>query len=83
MKSYPLVTKRKIRIAVVGCGRISKNHFASIEKHKDNIELVSICDVRQSVLSEHVSTYKVKGYLELSDMLKNEELEVRNLRKFD
>ena len=76
MKSYPLVTKRKIRIAVVGCGRISKNHFASIEKHKDNIELVSICDVQQSVLSEHESAYKVKGYLELSDMLENEELDL-------
>jgi UDP-N-acetyl-2-amino-2-deoxyglucuronate dehydrogenase len=76
MKSYPLVTKRKIRIAVVGCGRISKNHFASIEKHKDNIELVSICDAQQSVLSEHESAYKVKGYLELSDMLENEELDL-------
>ena len=76
MKSYPLVTKRKIRIAVVGCGRISKNHFASIEKHKDNIELVSICDVQQSVLSEHESAYKVKGYLELYDMLENEELDL-------
>ena len=76
MKSYPLVTKRKIRIAVVGCGRISKNHFASIEKHKDNIELVSICDVQQSVLSEHESAYKVKGYLELCDMLENEELDL-------
>ena len=76
MKSYPLVTKRKIRIAVVGCGRISKNHFGSIEKHKNNIELVSICDIQQSVLSEHEATYKVKGYLDLSNMLENEELDL-------
>ena len=76
MKSYSTVTERKIRMAVVGCGRISKNHFGSIEKHQDNIELVSICDVQQKVLSEHEATYKVKGYLDLSDMLENEELDL-------
>jgi UDP-N-acetyl-2-amino-2-deoxyglucuronate dehydrogenase len=63
-------------MAVVGCGRISKNHFGSIEKHQDNIELVSICDVQKSVLSEHEATYKVKGYLDLSDMLENEDLDL-------
>lgn len=76
MKSYPVINGKKIRIAIVGCGRISKNHFRSIEKHQDDIELVSICDVRQTVLSEHESTYKVKGYLDLSDMLENEELDL-------
>jgi UDP-N-acetyl-2-amino-2-deoxyglucuronate dehydrogenase len=76
MKSYPTISGRKIRVAIVGCGRISKNHFGSIEKHQDNIELISICDVQQDVLSEHEATYKVKGYLDLSDMLENEELDL-------
>ena len=76
MKSYPIINKRKIRIAVVGCGRISKNHFDSIEKHKDNIELVSICDIQHKVLSEHEAKYKVKGYLDLTDMLENEKLDL-------
>jgi len=76
MKSYPTINGRKIRMAVVGCGRISKNHFGSIEKHQDNIELVSICDVQQKVLSEHEEVYKVKGYLDLSDMLENEDLDL-------
>lgn len=31
---------RKIKNAIVGCGRISKNHFGSIERHNDNLELV-------------------------------------------
>ena len=48
MKSYPTINGRKIRMAIVGCGRISKNHFGSIEKHQDNIELVSICTVQQT-----------------------------------
>ena len=76
MKGFPIISKRKIKISVVGCGRISKNHFASINKHKDNIELVSICDIQPEVLLEHEKKYKVKGYLDLNDMLENEELDL-------
>ena len=35
---------RKIKMAIIGCGRVSKNHFDSIEKHHNSIKLVSICD---------------------------------------
>lgn len=76
MKSYPVIKDRKIRVAIVGCGRISKNHFGSIEQHQDSIELVSVCDVNKKVLSEHEATYKIKGYLDLNSMLKNEELDL-------
>ena len=76
MKSYPKVSDRKIRIAIVGCGRISKNHFGSIEQHQDNIELVSICDAQQDVLSKCEDEYKVKGYLDLEQMLENEKLDL-------
>ena len=33
-----------IRIALVGCGRISRNHFEAIEKI-DGLELAAVCDV--------------------------------------
>ncbi len=70
------IIKRKIRISIVGCGRISKKHFGSIEEHQDKIELVSICDVKQDVLSAHEAQYKVKGYLDLAQMLENEDLDL-------
>jgi UDP-N-acetyl-2-amino-2-deoxyglucuronate dehydrogenase len=76
MKSYPIITNRKIRLAIVGCGRISKNHFESLENHQDNIELISICDNQQTVLSEHEKKYNIKGYLDLGDMLENEDLDL-------
>ena len=63
------IKDRKIRIAVVGCGRISQNHFISITSHQDNIELISICDNNKKTLMEHEATYNVKGYLDLNDML--------------
>ena len=42
--AYPL-TDRKIKFALVGCGRISKNHFGSLQQHADRAELVAVCDV--------------------------------------
>ena len=76
MKSYPVITNRKIRVAIVGCGRISKNHFGSLEKHQDNIELIAICESQQTVLSEHEKKYNIKGYLDLANMLENEDLDL-------
>ena len=73
---FPTIQNRKIRIAVVGCGRISKNHFLSIEKHQENIELVAVCDVNQDVLAEHKNKYQVPGYQRLEEMLDNESLDV-------
>jgi UDP-N-acetyl-2-amino-2-deoxyglucuronate dehydrogenase len=70
------IVNRKIRTAIVGCGRISKNHFEYLEKHQDNMELISICDNQQTILSAHEKKYNVKGYLDLKDMLEKEDLDL-------
>lgn len=69
MHHYPTIKDRKIRIAVVGCGRISKNHFGSIEKHASDFELVAVCDTNPATLAEHVDQYKVPGYANMENML--------------
>ena len=71
-----LSKNKKIRIAVVGCGRISDNHFSSIDAHNKDIKLISICDNDQQVLSQHQEKYKVNAYLDLEEMLKNEQLDL-------
>ena len=76
MTTYVTIENRKIRIAIVGCGRISKNHFGSIEKHKDNLELVAICDNDNTILEEHQQEYRVPGYLRLESMLESEQIDV-------
>lgn len=63
-------------MAIVGCGRISKNHFGSIEKHSDDIELVAVCDTNASVLKEHAETYGVQGYAKLENMLASEQIDI-------
>ncbi len=79
MRHYPTIQGRKIRIAVVGCGRISKNHFGSIEKHSDDFELVAVCDNNRGALDEAVAAYKANGYLSLTEMLENEQLDAISL----
>ncbi|WP_275100488.1 Gfo/Idh/MocA family protein [Sedimenticola hydrogenitrophicus] len=73
---YPKIQSRKIRIAIVGCGRISKNHFNSIEKHADNIELIAVCDTDSGVLAEHMERCGVPGYQSYEEMLKAEKLDL-------
>jgi len=63
-------------MGIVGCGRISKNHFGSIEKHQENIELTAICDIDRAVLAEHQEQYGVPGYQSLEMMLKDEALDL-------
>ncbi len=76
MQYYPSITGRKIKIAIVGCGRISKNHFGSIEQHSDEVELAAVCDIESAVLAEHAEKYKVPAYRDMEEMLEKEQLDL-------
>jgi UDP-N-acetyl-2-amino-2-deoxyglucuronate dehydrogenase len=76
MQNYSVIKERKIRIAIVGCGRISRNHFGSIEKHADDFELAAVCDIDPDVLNEHSDKYNVPGYEDLGDLLTKEKLDL-------
>ena len=56
---------KRIRIAIVGCGRISRNHFDSVAKHGDDIELAAVCDIEPQVLAEHATKYGVPAYVDM------------------
>lgn len=62
-------SSRKIRVAVVGCGRISQNHFGSIARHGDEMELVAVCDNDAARLQEHADKYGVPGFARLEQLL--------------
>lgn len=73
---YSTIQGRKIRIAIVGCGRISKNHFGSIEKHAAQLELAAVCDIDAGVLHEHAQRHGVPGYLRMEEMLQTEDIDL-------
>ena len=73
---FKTIHDRKIRLGLVGCGRISRNHFGSVEAHSNDLELAAVCDIDPAALRAHTEQYGVRGYEHLEDMLRGEELDV-------
>ena len=90
MISDSLRRASRIRIALVGCGRISRNHIKSIAIHSDRAELVALCDTdehrivaAQSLVAEaakvssiYMSSRSINGYDKLLSAIKSHALEV-------
>jgi len=70
MLSYPSITDRKIRLALVGCGRISANHFEAAKRHSDNVVLVDVCDENAEALKQAVDRTNARKHHNLVEMLK-------------
>lgn len=70
MRNFSLPIKdRKIRFALVGCGRIARNHFSAIEQHSENAELIGICDIDSAALESAKKITGAQTYGTLGDML--------------
>lgn len=57
-----------VRIALVGCGRISANHFEAISK-LDGLELAAVCDVVESRAKEAGEKWQVPWFTSYEKML--------------
>lgn len=66
---FKQIRDRRIRFALVGCGRVSKNHVLSIEKHASNAELVGVCDIDPLALGAATLATGVTGYSNYQEML--------------
>ena len=60
---------RPIRFALVGCGRISANHFEALRQHSERAELVAVCDNRPEALQAAVAATGAAGFASLDAML--------------
>ena len=67
--TYEPITDRKIRVALIGCGRISAKHFDALQKHSERMELVAVCDLDQNRLHRAVEETGAQGFAKLNDML--------------
>lgn len=50
MTMFTTIDDRRVRFALVGCGRIAQNHFDAIASHSARAELVDICDTDLAAL---------------------------------
>jgi UDP-N-acetyl-2-amino-2-deoxyglucuronate dehydrogenase len=63
------ITGRKIRFALVGCGRISANHFEALAAHPDDAELVGVADIDATALQRAMAATHAPGFPSLSHLL--------------
>jgi UDP-N-acetyl-2-amino-2-deoxyglucuronate dehydrogenase len=73
---YKFIKDRKIKFALVGCGRIAKNHFDSIESHSDRAELVDICDINYQALKDAEKLTNAKPHENIKDLLNSSQADV-------
>jgi len=66
---HSVVKNRKIRFALVGCGRISGKHIEAIEQHSDRAELVAVCDIDPHALESAQARTGVQSFLNLDKLL--------------
>ena len=70
MRNYPApIVDRKIRFALVGCGRIAKSHFGAIKSHAGRAELVGVCDTDSRALDAAVAETTATPYANLERLL--------------
>jgi UDP-N-acetyl-2-amino-2-deoxyglucuronate dehydrogenase len=62
---------RSLRVALVGCGRISAYHLAAL-KGISGVEIVAVCDLDGRVARETATRHGVRGcYTDMEAMLRD------------
>jgi UDP-N-acetyl-2-amino-2-deoxyglucuronate dehydrogenase len=69
MHAYSPIKGRRIRFAVVGCGRISKNNIEALQKHAADAEIVAVCDIDPAALKAAVAATGARGFARYDELL--------------
>jgi UDP-N-acetyl-2-amino-2-deoxyglucuronate dehydrogenase len=75
---------KKLKVAIIGCGRISYKHVEAITQNKVEIELTAVCDVIESNATAKRDEYikslgqnaEVTGYTDYKKMLENDDIDM-------
>ena len=70
------LSRKRICFAVLGCGRISHEHFNAIKKCDRDIDLVAVCDVDKEKAELAAHRTGARCYTDLEKMLNNEDLDM-------
>ena len=70
-----MTAAKSIRVALIGCGRISKNHIDAIAK-VDDLHLVAVCDELESRAKDVGTAAGVPWYTDYATMLREAACEV-------
>jgi UDP-N-acetyl-2-amino-2-deoxyglucuronate dehydrogenase len=65
----PPISDRRVRFALVGCGRISANHVEAIRQHAARAELVAVCDVDPARADATAAQTGTRAFYDLDALL--------------
>lgn len=71
-----MIIDRKLKFALVGCGRIFERHLQAIQAHNDRIELIGVCDTQPTALQIAVAKTGVPGYSSLTQLLSQTDTDI-------
>ena len=63
-------------IALLGCGRISKNHLESIFQLSDELKLIAVCDIIPERAKEAAEKYNAVAYTDYDEMFKRDDIDL-------
>jgi len=78
---------KKLKFALIGCGRISKNHIKAILDNFEDVELISVCDLIKDRAEQKADEYlnyakersisviRPKVFTDYQDMLQKEDID--------
>jgi UDP-N-acetyl-2-amino-2-deoxyglucuronate dehydrogenase len=76
MQRYAPIVGRRIRFAIVGCGRISKNNIEALAKHSAHAEVVAVCDIEPAALAAAREATGAPGFLRYEELLEKSDADV-------
>lgn len=69
---------RKIRFAIIGCGRIAYRHIEAIQA-EPGAEIIALCDLNLERARERRGNLDLKVYSDYNEMLSREDIDVVNI----
>lgn len=72
----PPIRDRKLRFALVGCGRIAQNHLAALKQHAERVDLVGVTDVDPQAASKAAAGSGARVFANLGELLAQAQADV-------
>jgi len=79
MHAYKPIPGRRIRFAVVGCGRISKNNIEALKQHALEVGVAAVCDINPAPLAAAQAATGAKYYARYEDLLEKADIDAVEL----
>ena len=78
-KKLKTIKSRKIKMAIVGCGRIFQKHLDAVKFHENDIELTAVCDEDEVRVTKAAEENGCLAFTSLSSLLDDCELDLVSL----